>query len=71
MTGASASGVLTYPVAALLAEPAGSRRDFTFDGIWLDMGDDLELAAAVAGLAAAATCVVAIAAAASGRSSFR
>lgn len=49
MTGASASGVLTYPVAALLAEPAGSRRDFTFDGIWLDMGDNLELAAAVAG----------------------
>jgi uncharacterized protein len=48
VTAVSASA-LTYPVAALLAEPAGSRRDYAFDGLWLDVGDDLELAAPVAG----------------------
>lgn len=49
MTSASAGAELTYPLAALLAEPAGSRRDHEFDGQWLDVGADLELAAPVGG----------------------
>jgi uncharacterized protein len=40
VTAVSASSELTYPLAALLAEPAGSRRDYAFEGIPLDMGDD-------------------------------
>jgi uncharacterized protein len=40
---------LTYPLAALLAEPAGSRRDYVFEGIPLDVGEDLELAAPISG----------------------
>lgn len=40
---------LTYPLAALLAEPAGSRRDYAFDGVPLALGEDLELAAPVSG----------------------
>ena len=49
MTAVSAGSELTYPLAALLAEPAGSRRDYAFEGIRLDLGDDLELAQSVAG----------------------
>ncbi len=49
MTAASSSTELTYPLAALLAEPAGSRRDYAFEGIALDVGDELALARPVAG----------------------
>jgi uncharacterized protein len=49
VTAASAGSELSYPLAALLAEPAGSRRDYAFDGIELELGDDLELARPVAG----------------------
>ena len=42
MTAISASSELTYPLAALLAEPAGSRRDYAFEGIPLDLGGDLD-----------------------------
>ena len=49
MTPVSAGAELTYPLAALLAEPAGSRRDYEFDRLWPDVGNDLELAAPVAG----------------------
>jgi len=49
VTAASASSELTFPLAALMAEPAGSRRDYAFEGIRLDLGDDLVLAQPVAG----------------------
>ncbi len=49
MTGVAASSELTFPLAALLAEPAGSRRDYAFQEIPLDLGDDLKLARPVAG----------------------
>jgi uncharacterized protein len=40
---------LVYPLAALLAEPAGSRRDYAFEGVPVDPGEDLALAAPVSG----------------------
>ncbi len=40
---------LAYPLAALLGEPAGSRRDYAFEGIPLDLGEDLQLATPVSG----------------------
>jgi uncharacterized protein len=53
VTAGSASSELTYPLAALLAEPPGSRRDYAFEGIELDLGDelgnDLRLAQPVSG----------------------
>ncbi len=49
MTAVSQARELTYPLAALLAEPPGSRRDYAFDGVALDVGDDLELGAPVGG----------------------
>ncbi len=49
MTAVAAGSELTFPVAALLAEPAGSRRDHAFDGIALDLGPDLSLAEPIAG----------------------
>lgn len=49
MTAVSASAELTYPLAALLAEPPGSRRDYAFEGIPLELGDDLALARPVGG----------------------
>jgi len=49
VTAAAASSELTFPLAALLAEPAGSRRDYAFEGVRLDLGDDLQLAQPVAG----------------------
>ena len=49
MTGVTAQADLTYPLAGLLAEPAGSRRDYAFAGIRLELGEDLRLAAPVAG----------------------
>jgi uncharacterized protein len=49
VTAAAASSELTFPLAALLAEPAGSRRDYAFEGVQLDLGDDLQLAQPVAG----------------------
>lgn len=49
MTAVSAGTELTFPLAALLAEPAGSRRDYAFEGIRIDLGDDLELATPIAG----------------------
>ena len=49
MTAVSASAELTYPLAALLAEPPGSRRDYAFDAVRVDLGDDLELATPVSG----------------------
>lgn len=49
MTAVTAGAELTYPLAALLAEPAGSRRDYAIDGIRIDLGDDLELATPIAG----------------------
>jgi uncharacterized protein len=49
MTAVSASAELTYPLAALLAEPPGSRRDYAFDDVRVDLGDDLELATPVSG----------------------
>ena len=44
MTRADARDALTVNVAALLAEPVGSIRDLVFDGLELDLGDDLALA---------------------------
>lgn len=49
MTAVSAGAELTFPLAALLAEPAGSRRDYAFQGVRIDLGEDLELATPVAG----------------------
>ena len=40
---------LVYPLAGLLAEPPGARRDFAFEGVGLDLGPDLELGAPVDG----------------------
>jgi uncharacterized protein len=47
--GVDTGSELTYPLAALLAEPAGSRRDYAFEGVPLDLGEHLELAAPVSG----------------------
>jgi uncharacterized protein len=49
VTAVSARSQLTYPLAGLLAEPPGSRRDHAFEGIPLDLGEDLELAAPISG----------------------
>jgi uncharacterized protein len=49
VTSVPAGTELTYPLAGLLAEPAGSRREYAFEGIRLDLGDELELASPVAG----------------------
>jgi uncharacterized protein len=37
----SKPGELIFPLAGLLADPVGSRRDFSIDGVPLDLGDDL------------------------------
>ena len=44
MTRADARDALTVNVAALLAEPVGSVRDLVFDGVELDLGEDLQAA---------------------------
>lgn len=49
MTAAAPGSELSYPLAALLAEPAGSRRDYAFDAVDLDLGGELALARPVAG----------------------
>ncbi|MGH2464742.1 MAG: YceD family protein [Candidatus Limnocylindrales bacterium] len=49
MTAVSQGAELTYPLAALLAEPAGSRRDYAFEGVAVDLGEDLQLATPVSG----------------------
>jgi uncharacterized protein len=40
---------LVWNVAGLLGEPAGSHRDYTFDGVTIDLGDDVRLASPIAG----------------------
>ena len=40
---------LVWNVAGLLGEPAGSHRDYVFDGVTIDLGDDLRLASPIAG----------------------
>jgi len=49
VTAVSAGAELTYPLAALLAEPAGSRRDYAIEAVRVDLGDDLELATPIDG----------------------
>lgn len=44
MTPAHPRDPLTVNVATLLGEPGGSVRDFAFDGLQLELGDDLRLA---------------------------
>lgn len=44
MSRAAARDALTVNVASLLAEPGGSVRDYVFDDLHLDLGDDLSLA---------------------------
>jgi uncharacterized protein len=40
---------LTYNVAGLLTEPAGSTRDYTIAGVMVDLGEDLRLADPIEG----------------------
>jgi uncharacterized protein len=40
---------LAFPLAGLLGEPPGVSRTFTFEGVVLDVGDDLELVDGVSG----------------------
>ena len=40
---------LVWNVAGLLGEPAGSHRDYTFDGVTIDLGEDLHLASPIDG----------------------
>jgi uncharacterized protein len=44
-----ASSALSFPLAGLLAEPAGVSRTYDFDDVPLSLGDDLELASGVSG----------------------
>ena len=48
MTGAEAQP-LVWNVAGLLGESAGSARDYVFDGVTIDLGEDLRLAAPIEG----------------------
>ena len=40
---------LVWNVAGLLGEGAGALRDYTFENVWLDLGDELRLATPVSG----------------------
>ncbi|HEY7970208.1 MAG TPA: YceD family protein [Candidatus Limnocylindrales bacterium] len=40
---------LVWNVAGLLGEPPGSHRDYAFDGVTIDLGEDLRLASPIAG----------------------
>ena len=46
---ADPADALVYPLAGLLAEPPGARRDFVFEDANLDLGPDLELGSPVRG----------------------
>ncbi len=49
MTAVQAGTDLTFPLAGLLAEPAGARRDFAIERAAVDVGPDLLLAQPVSG----------------------
>jgi uncharacterized protein len=40
---------LVWNVAGLLGEVAGSARDYVFEDVWIDVGDELELASPIEG----------------------
>jgi uncharacterized protein len=48
-TSRDAADALTFPVAGLLAEPAGTVRETTIDPVWVDAGEDVALAEPVEG----------------------
>jgi uncharacterized protein len=47
--GAADEQPLVWNVAGLLGEPAGAIRDYVFDGVTIDLGEDLRLASPISG----------------------